>query len=66
MKKIIYTSIILTTLFVNSCRNQDDMVQVTNVQPTNVSKTSLTNSIAYATFGSSVSAQGDPVKPPQD
>ena len=65
MKKIIYLSILLVTLTAGSCRNQDDMVQLTDVKPTNVSNGSGINS-SYANFNSSASALGDPTRPPKE
>ncbi|MBC7557687.1 MAG: hypothetical protein H7195_12080 [Chryseobacterium sp.] len=68
MKNFIYLSILLVTLSLSSCRNQDDMVQLNDGNPNKVSNASAANgnSTTYATFDSSAIAQGDPVKPPQD
>jgi hypothetical protein len=68
MKKIIYLSIMLVTLSLSSCRNQDDMVQLNDVKTTSASKASASNDYQtnFATFDSSSVVQGDPAHPPKD
>ena len=67
MKKIIYLSILLVTLTAGSCRNQDDMVQLTDVKPSNSSATRSSDNVTnYATFNSSAVQLGDPTLPPRD
>ena len=67
MKKIIYLSILLVTLTAGSCRNQDDMVQLTDVKPSNSSAArNNDNAVNYATFNSSTVQFGDPTLPPRD
>ncbi|WP_417428857.1 hypothetical protein [Halpernia sp.] len=67
MKKIIYLSIVLVTLSLTSCRDQEDMVQLNDVKPTNVAAKNATNndSTNYTEFNSSSEEQGDPTKPPK-
>lgn len=69
MKKFIFLSIALVSLSLFSCREQDEMAQPNNVQTTEFSKTSSTDtnsSAAYENFDSSSADQGDPAKPPRD
>ena len=68
MKKIIYSNIVLIIITVASCRNQDNMVQLAVVKPTNITIASATNVVSanYAAFDSSSATLGDPAKPPRD
>ncbi|MGS0746930.1 hypothetical protein [Halpernia sp. GG3] len=69
MKKFIFLSIVLVSLSLFSCREQDEMAQLNNVQKTEFSKTSSTDtnsSVARENFDSSLADQGDPAKPPRD
>ena len=69
MKKIFYISIVLVTLSLNSCREQDEMVQINDTKAPAASKTTALESgagAAYSSFDSSNIQQGDPVKPPRD
>lgn len=68
MKKFIYLSIALLSLSVISCREQDEMAQLLNEQPSNTlsAKASNTNPTEYANFNAANSVDGDPTNPPQD
>ena len=68
MKKFIYASIALVTLSLISCRNQEDMVQLNDIKPTEVSKNAAPQNSAssYSNFDSSAVEQGDPTRPPRD
>ena len=69
MKKFIYLSIALVTLSLTSCRNQDDMSQITEVNPAKAAaanSSSNDNASTYSQFDSSSIAQGDPAHPPRD
>ena len=69
MKNFTYTSIAIVSLSVISCRDQQDMVQLNDVQKTEVSKSATpdnNSATTYNNFDSSTAEQGDPVKPPND
>lgn len=68
MKKIIYLSIVLVTLSLTSCREQDDMAQILNEQTPSATAASTTNStpVEYTNFNTENTANGDPATPPKD